>query len=70
MICMLKGQAMHRARHRNGVPLYEAIQKVTLIYVAGKPQSPSYYPSCLASSSHSTSTRSPYTNAEEPNIPT
>lgn len=32
-----------RALNGNGAPLYEAIHKVTVIYVAGKTQNPWYY---------------------------
>lgn len=52
MICMLKKEPALRALNRNGVALYEAIQKVTVIYVGGKPQSPRYYPSRPAHSSY------------------
>lgn len=43
MICMLDEARERRALNGNGAPLYEAIHKVTVIYVAGKTQNPWYY---------------------------
>ena len=43
MICMLDETRGRRALNGNGAPLYEAIHKVTVIYVAGKTQNQWYY---------------------------